>query len=233
MLKVVRFFVKSEIFPPEWLMKKEIIKRNPQKTRSNILKHATSCFAKSGYHGTALDDILAKAKVNKRMVYHYFGNKFGLYREVHLKQWKELQNWFAKALSTSPVMNVPDQDKGLLLKEALSIFHDFVEKNPVFLRLLIWDGIEGGKISKSLWKDVRGPIYQMIETLVLEAQEAGAFPKAIRANHFIMTLMGGVAFYFSYASTMIDIFHQNPLKPEAVRERKEQMLELVNHLLIK
>ncbi len=213
------------------MKKAGIIKRNPTKTKANILKHATLCFAKSGYHGTALDDILAKAKVNKRMVYHYFGNKLGLYREIHLKQWKELEDWFAKALSLSTVMNTPNQNKGLMLKEALGIFHDFVEKNPVFLRLLIWDGIEGGKISKSLWKDVRGPIYHMIETLVLNAQEAGLFPQKIRANHFIMTLMGGVAFYFSYASTMIDIFHQNPLTPTAIRERKEQMLQLIDQLM--
>ena len=215
------------------MKKTGVIKRNPVKTKGNILKHATNCFAKAGYHGTALDDILAKAKVNKRMVYHYFGNKMGLYRQIHLKQWKGLEAWFAKALLNSSVMNTPDQDKGLLLKEALSIFHDFVEKNPVFLRLLVWDGIEGGKISKSLWKDVRGPIYQMIEALLLGAQEAGIFPKAILANHFIITFMGAVAFYFSYASTMIDIFHQNPLKPEAVRERKQQMLALLDHLLIK
>lgn len=215
------------------MKKNEPLKRNPVKTKANILKQATTCFSKSGYHGTALDDILAKAKINKRMVYHYFGNKMGLYREVQLQQWKELQAWFSKALTQSPVMNVPDQDKGLLLKEALGIFHDFVEKNPVFLRLLVWDGIEGGKISKSLWKDIREPIYLMIQNLVKGAQDSGVFPKAIQANHFIISLMGAVAFYFSYASTMIDIFHQNPLNPKAVRERKQQMNALIDHLLKK
>ena len=212
---------------------KEVVKRNPAKTRSSILKYATQFFARGGYHGTALDDILAKAKVNKRMVYHYFGNKMGLYREVHLQQWKELQEWFTQALLKSPIMSSPEQNKGEQLKEALKIFHDFVAANPVFLRLLVWDGIEGGKISKSLWKDVRGPIYQMIEHLAIQAQDAGRFPKDLKANHFIISLMGAVAFYFSYAPTMIDIFHQNPLNPDAIKERKQQMLLLIDHLFVK
>lgn len=206
------------------MKKAGIIKRNPIKTRANILKHATNCFAKAGYHGTALDDILAKAKVNKRMVYHYFENKWGLYRTVHLEGWKELQEWFAKELVASPVFNNPNLQSSSLLREALKIFHDFMASHQIFLRLLAWDGLEGGKISRSLWKDVRGPIYHQIENLVLESQKEGAFPPDLKSGHLIITFMGAVSFYFSHAQTMVDIFHKNPLSEEAIRERRQQLL---------
>lgn len=203
---------------------KEPVKRNPVKTKANILKHATLAFAKAGYHGTALDDILAKAKVNKRMVYHYFGNKLGLYREVHLEGWKELQAWFAKELVSSPVFSNPNMQGSALLREALKIFYDFMAGHQIFVRLLVWDGLEGGKISRSLWKDIRGPIYYQIEQLVMASQLEGALWADLKPDHLIITFMGAVSFYFSHAQTMIDIFHKNPLSEEAVRERRQQLM---------
>jgi len=205
------------------------IKRNPLKTKASILKHATTCFAKAGYHGTALDDILAKAKVNKRMVYHYFENKWGLYRAVHLEGWKVLQEWFTKALVTSPVFSKPDL-QGSLLKEALKIFHDFIASHQIFARLLVWDGLEGGKISRSLWKDIRGPIYHQMEGLVLEVQKQGVLSSDIKASHFIITFLGATFFYFSHAQTMVDIFHKNPLSEEAILERRQQVLVIIEKL---
>lgn len=205
------------------------IKRNPLKTKASILKHATTCFAKAGYHGTALDDILAKAKVNKRMVYHYFENKWGLYRAVHLEGWKELQEWFTQALIASPVFSNPGAE-GELLKEALKIFHDFMASHQIFVRLLVWDGLEGGKISRSLWKDIRGPLYHQIEGLVLNAQKEGALSSSIKPGHLIITFMGATSFYFSHAQTMVDIFHKNPLSEEAVRERRQQVLATFDKL---
>lgn len=201
-----------------------ITKRNPLKTKASILKHATTCFAKAGYHGTALDDILAKAKVNKRMVYHYFGNKFGLYREVHSEGWKELQEWFAKELVASPVFSNPALQGSNLLREAIKIFHDFMASHQIFVRLLVWDGLEGGKISRNLWKDIRGPLYYQIEGLVHAAQAEGGLSSDIKAGHLIITFMGAISFYFSHAQTMIDIFHKNPLGEDAIRERRQQVL---------
>ncbi len=214
------------------MKKQEPVKRNPVRTRANILKHATLCFAKGGYHGTALDDILARAKVNKRMVYHYFGNKLGLYREVHLQGWKELQEWFAKELVASPIFSNPDLRGSVLMRESLKIFHDFMASHQIFLRLLVWDGLEGGRISRSLWKDIRGPIYHQIESLVIESQKEGAFPEDLKAGHLIITFMGAVSFYFSHAQTMVDIFHKNPLSTDAIRERRQQVLALFEKLFI-
>lgn len=39
-------------------------------------------FAGRGYAGARVDRLAATARVNKRMLYHYFGDKQGLYRAV-------------------------------------------------------------------------------------------------------------------------------------------------------
>lgn len=53
-----------------------------ESSRDSILNAGTTAFSKSGYKGTTVDDIAKLAGVNKRMIYHHFGSKRGLYEEV-------------------------------------------------------------------------------------------------------------------------------------------------------
>ena len=56
--------------------------RDPERTRARILDAAKAAFAERGLGGARVDEIAARAKVNKRMIYHYFGNKDGLFLAV-------------------------------------------------------------------------------------------------------------------------------------------------------
>lgn len=205
--------------------------RNPDKTRSSILETATCLFAEHGFHGTGLSDICKKAKANKRMIYHYFGNKEDLYRAVHRRNWEELGAWFAAELTRKAGTAQPSNHTDLLM-EAVRIFHDFTASHQIFVRLLIWDGLEGGRASRSLWKDIRGPLYRQIETLVRAAQTAGVLTADLNPAHLIISFMGAVSFYFSHAHTMVDIFEKDPLDAAAIEERKGQILGLFRKLVI-
>jgi len=56
--------------------------RDPDRTRRRILEAALKEFSKSGFAGARVDGIARRAKVNKRMLYHYFTDKEGLFRAV-------------------------------------------------------------------------------------------------------------------------------------------------------
>lgn len=56
--------------------------RDPASTRQRILDAAAEAFAARGFAGARVDRIAAAAGVNKRMLYHYFGDKQGLHRAV-------------------------------------------------------------------------------------------------------------------------------------------------------
>lgn len=49
-------------------------------TQARILAGAKKEFAKSGLSGARVDEIAVRTKANKRMIYHYFGNKEDLFR---------------------------------------------------------------------------------------------------------------------------------------------------------
>jgi AcrR family transcriptional regulator len=212
------------------MTKEKTKSRNAHKTRGSILDVATEVFSKHGFHGTGLNDICQKAGVNKRMIYHYFANKEGLYLTVHRQGWEQLGSWFAQELVRNGTPASPLDPSGLLL-EAVRIFHDFIATNQIFVRLIMWDGLEGGTASRALWKDIRGPIYRQIETLVKQGQATGMLSQDLHPGHLIISFMGAISFYFSHAHTMVDIFGKDTLSAEAVEERKEQVLALFRKLV--
>lgn len=51
-------------------------------TRKKILRTATQLFAKKGFSGTSVRDIVTQAHVNVSAINYYFGNKRALYKET-------------------------------------------------------------------------------------------------------------------------------------------------------
>ena len=56
--------------------------QDPEGTQENIIEVATQEFAEYGLAGARIDEIAAKTKSSKRMIYYYFGDKEGLYLRV-------------------------------------------------------------------------------------------------------------------------------------------------------
>ncbi len=76
--------------------------RDAATTRASILRAAGAEFANLGPAGARIDAIAAAASVNKRMLYHYFGSKDGLYRAVVAQATASLAN---SHLASPPVLN--------------------------------------------------------------------------------------------------------------------------------
>ncbi len=53
-----------------------------ESTRARILGAARDAFAEAGLAGARVDDIARRAGCNKQLIYHYFGDKNGLYEAV-------------------------------------------------------------------------------------------------------------------------------------------------------
>jgi TetR/AcrR family transcriptional regulator len=77
--------------------------RNPQRTRERILAAALREFAARGFAGARVDVIARRAPANKRMLYHYFGDKAGLFRAVlHHKTEERIKNVAASSPESEP-----------------------------------------------------------------------------------------------------------------------------------
>lgn len=84
--------------------------RRGRRTREQILEAAADLIHLHGVHGTSIDDILAASGAGKSQLYHYFGSKETLVREVARRQarrileeieeaeldsWEGIAAWFA------------------------------------------------------------------------------------------------------------------------------------------
>jgi TetR/AcrR family transcriptional regulator len=104
--------------------------RNPGRTRVRILSAALKEFAAKGFAGARVDMIARRASINKRMLYHYFGNKEKLFRAVLRQKIAERRAWGAN-LSSDPAERLP-----FWFKTACG--------DADWIRLLEWEALQGG-----------------------------------------------------------------------------------------
>jgi AcrR family transcriptional regulator len=66
--------------------------RDAERTRAEIIDVATREFADQGYAGARVDEIAAKTRTTKRMIYYYFGGKEGLYLAVLERAYRHIRS---------------------------------------------------------------------------------------------------------------------------------------------
>ena len=69
-----------------------IRRRDPERTRQDILAVATAEFAANGFDGARVDEIAALTQTTKRMIYYYFDSKEGLYLRVIEAAYQGIRN---------------------------------------------------------------------------------------------------------------------------------------------
>jgi AcrR family transcriptional regulator len=103
--------------------------RNPEETRARILAAALAEFSAKGIAGARVDRIAEAARTNKRMLYHYFGSKEGLYRAV-----------LHQRLTERPPIGDIDTDEA----DRLGLLFERLTDSRDYLRLLMWEALEHG-----------------------------------------------------------------------------------------
>jgi AcrR family transcriptional regulator len=104
-------------------------RRNPEETKERIFKAATKIFAKRGFDGARVDRIAAEARINKQLLYHYFGSKDELFTAVLERAYQDIRRQEA-ALELDSLR----ADEAIL--ELVEFTWRYYLANPYFIRLL-------------------------------------------------------------------------------------------------
>lgn len=115
---------------PDQKSKQKSGARNPQRSRERILEAAIKEFAAKGFAGARVDAIARQARINKRMLYHYFGDKEGLFREVLRSKMQQRAAWLASA-PEAPI-------------ESLAYWFHLACRDREWIRLLEWEALQWG-----------------------------------------------------------------------------------------
>ena len=197
-------------------------RRDPAATRKKLLRAARREFAASGLAGARVDEIAARAGVNKQLVYHYFGDKSALYLAVLEWVYEEIRAQERKLnLEGLP----PDQ----AIKRLIEASFDHLAAHPDFIVLLNDENRGGARHVRGSRKleAMHSPLVSMVSTILSEGVRAGVFRGGINPVHLYISIAGLSYFYFSNTPTLSAIFGKDLSTSAAKRARRKHVVDLV------
>lgn len=156
-----------------------------QQRREQLLSIGRALFAQKGMEATSVEEIAAKAKVSKPVVYEHFGGKEGLYAVVVDREIDYLLGAITDALASPG----PVHPRALTERAALALL-TYIEEHADGFRILVRDSpvTQTTGTFASLLSDVAG----QVEHLLGEAFKRNGF-EAKFAPMYSQMLVGMVA----------------------------------------
>lgn len=184
------------------------MRRDPAATRQRLLDAAFAEFAAHGLAGARVERIVAAAGVNKRMLYHYFGNKEGLFR--HLLR-----------LSLNEMAAVQD-DLPPALGDILAYWSEALVDDSRWFRLLHWQALETepGDIDDF---EARHRAWQPAVDQLRQRQAAGEVDPRLDPQQLLMACLAIVFFPIAFPQLTRMITGEDPASP-GFRERRVEFL---------
>ena len=147
--------------------------RNPERTRERILSAALKEFAAHGFAGARIDTIARRAVINKRMLYHYFGDKEGLFKAVLRRKISERQAW-AENLSGDPA-------------ESLPFWFEAACKDLDWVRMLEWEALQDADKKLIDAKQRRAAVTRGLER-IRQRQRRGQVSSEFDPRHVMLAM---------------------------------------------
>jgi len=202
-------------------------KRDPERTRNALIKAGLKEFSQKGFLGARIEQIAAGAKCSIRMLYHYFGDKKGLYLAV-------LESAYADIREQEAKLEI-DYDKPLIgMLELLRFTFEYFEANPMFEGLLRNENLMQGKFVSRSRQVPQGAVSRktLISDLIASGQAKGIFRDNLDPVQVYVTITALSRFHLSNAYTMSAVL-ETDLRSKAWRkERLQHCFDLLEAYLI-
>jgi len=196
--------------------------RNAQSTRDRILKIATKEFAAHGYDGARIDAIVARCKISKNLIYHYFAGKEALFIEVIEEAYgamRERQNELAMSGEN------PEADMRDLVTKTIQHFID----QPDLLRLLSTENlhkavhIRKSKKIPAMFNPLRTTLAEVLD----KGKAQGVFRRDADWVDLYVSISGLGAYFITNRYTLTFVLGVDLGTPERVKGRLQHAADMV------
>ena len=144
--------------------------------REAILNAAEAVFAEHGFDGARIDVIAKASGYNSSLLFHYFGDKLGLYVEVVKRADREMTELqvrvLAPLLEDETIASNVHAFKALLEIIVTALF-DYLIAHPRFMRMLLWEQAEGWQTFSRTVSQFDTEDADQFEALFRKARSAG------------------------------------------------------------
>lgn len=193
-------------------------RRDADRTRAEILEIAQQEFARHGYAGARVDDMAARMRTTKRMIYYYFGGKEQLYIAVLEKAYKEVR-------AREATIDVQHLAPVEAIRTLAELTFDHHEANPDFIKLVSIENIhraEHLRKSQAL-VNLGAPVVELISRILEAGRASGDFVAEADAVDVHMMISSFCFFRIANQHTFGALFGRDMTAPEH-RERHRRMV---------
>lgn len=202
-------------------------KRDAATTRARVLKAALEEFCEKGFGGARTASIAARAECNIRMLYHYFGNKEGIYLAALELVYAQLR---AREEEQDLMHLGPDDGMAALVEFTF----DHMLMHQEFINMIGIENIQKGKFLRRSKAVPQGamPLVQSIETLLGEGQRKGIFRKMVDPVQLYVSILSLSYVHISNKHTLSITFGQDLTDKKWLDARRKHVREIIMAYLI-
>ena len=196
--------------------------RDAEATKARILQAAKAEFARVGLAGARVDEIAELARANKRMIYHYFGNKEGLFRAV-------LEDAYLGIRTAEQALNLTELPAREALAKLVEFTWAYYLDNPEFIRLVNSANLHEGRHLEGLepLRTASRQYIDLIRSILDRGVSEGVFRPGVDPGQLNITIAAIGYYYLTNRFTHEILFERAYMTPKALRERLEFNVDTV------
>jgi AcrR family transcriptional regulator len=196
-------------------------------TRDRLLEAGEEEFGAHGLRGARVQEIVARAGVNERMLYHYFGDKEGLYLAVCARCHDSLAAEFEAALDAPKSTDPVDR-----LAELLRVYFDAIAARPFILRVFLYEALAGwpsGEKMQEMRRDSDARVTPKLIALFADAERAGVFRQGVDPIMALLTAGSSFLVLLLSLSRMSQVFPGDLRDPAQLAALRDRLIDTLLH----
>ncbi|HVY35324.1 MAG TPA: TetR family transcriptional regulator [Caulobacteraceae bacterium] len=193
-----------------------------EKTKSEILDVAFAEFTENGFSGARVDEIAARTRTSKRMLYYYFESKDGLYKAVLTEYYRRLRGAERSlSLDTKPPLEA--------LRELVEFSFDYHNAHPEGVRLILVENIHYARFVTQLptVEAMNSEIIKSVHDICERGVKLGVIRPDIDPVDLYQSIAALSFFNVSNRYTFSTIFKRDMSSKAALAARKRSVVESI------
>ena len=202
--------------------------QDPEGTRQNIIDVASEEFALNGLSGARIDEIAARTRASKRMIYYYFGDKEGLYLAVLESAYRKVRDGEAK-------LDIEGLSPLDALRRLVEFTFDHHHKHEDFIRMVMIENIHHAEyMDKSqVIRQLNVTAIGTIETLYERGVRDGLFRSGLDPLELHWLISALCFFNVSNRATFSKLFGRDLSAAKAQASLKRNSVDMVLRHIVK
>ena len=190
--------------------------------RRNIIDAARALFAEKGYSGAKVEEIVARARTTKPMIYYYFGSKERLFAAV-------LEDVYAGMRTIEQSLQLAELPALEAMRKVIEVTFGYHAKNPEWVRLVSIANIHYAKhiLASETIASKNSAIMELMGSLLRRGIREGVFRKDVDPVHIHLLIISLCFYRVSNRHTWRVIFKRDLESAKDAKLQKKMTVDAV------